>query len=106
MDTKVIENTTRNDITELYRKNGSKIGVEVGVCTGKFSETICRHNPQAKVIGVDDYDVLEYRTARDRTKEEQDQFPAVFPSLCLLLVVSQFLVVLSLVLYSCSNLSL
>jgi hypothetical protein len=73
MDIVTVDNFSRSEITELFNKRGYKRGVEVGVCTGRFSETICRHNPQAEVFGVDDYDVIELRTARDRTKDEQEQ---------------------------------
>lgn len=50
-----IPNVGRNTLAQWLNELGFKIGVEVGVAAGEYSETLCRANPQMKVYGVDPY---------------------------------------------------
>ena len=51
-----IPNATREDLAELFRDADCKIGVEVGVAAGEYSEVIMNLNPQLEqMYGVDPY---------------------------------------------------
>lgn len=45
----------RRPLAGLLNELNFKIGVEVGVAAGEYSEVICRANPQMKVYGIDPY---------------------------------------------------
>lgn len=64
MQTKVIKNLRRRGLMKNLHEKGFKKGVEVGVCTGKFSQQICEAIPGVELYGIDDYDILELRAAR------------------------------------------
>lgn len=49
----------RNQLADLLHELDFKIGAEVGVAAGDYSEVICRANPQMKVYGIDPYAPLE-----------------------------------------------
>ena len=51
-----IPNVGRNNLPEWLHDLDFKIGVEVGVAAGEYSEIICRANPQMKVYGVDPWE--------------------------------------------------
>lgn len=48
-----IPNVTRKDLAKMAHELDFKVGVEVGVMAGLYSEVICRENPQMTVYGVD-----------------------------------------------------
>jgi hypothetical protein len=50
-----IPNFDRNQLTGLFSELGYKTIVEVGVCSGVYSDTLCRANPQATIYGVDPF---------------------------------------------------
>lgn len=48
-----IPNVGRDDLANLLNELNFKIGVEIGVQRGIYSESLCRANPQMKIYGVD-----------------------------------------------------
>lgn len=59
-----IPNVTREDLAELFCDMGYKIGVEVGVAAGEYSDVIMRYNPQLEAMyGVDPH--LPYKGYKD-----------------------------------------
>ncbi len=54
-----IPNFGRNQLADLLRELDFKIGVEVGVAAGEYSEILCKANPQMKIYGVDPWKPLE-----------------------------------------------
>jgi predicted O-methyltransferase YrrM len=48
-----IPNVNRNDLIDLLHEFNFKVGVEIGVQTGLYSEIICQKNPQMMLYGVD-----------------------------------------------------
>jgi hypothetical protein len=55
-----IPNITREDLAKLFAELKFKIGVEVGVDKGEYSEVLCKTNPQATIYGIDPYDRAAY----------------------------------------------
>jgi len=55
-----IPNMVREDLAKLFAELNFKIGVEVGVDKGDYSEILCKANPQAKIYGVDPYERVAY----------------------------------------------
>lgn len=62
-----IPNATREDLALLLHELSFKLGVEVGVADGKYSETLAATNPQMRLYGVDPY--VPYRGYKDYTKD-------------------------------------
>ena len=48
-----IPNAGKADLAKLLHELDFKIGVEVGVAEGKYSQKLCEANPQMKIYGVD-----------------------------------------------------
>lgn len=75
----------RNDLAEWLHDLDFKIGVEIGVDEGEYSEILCKANPQMKVYGVDPYEsyngladyqtVEEFKVAQERAKDRLSKFP-------------------------------
>jgi hypothetical protein len=66
----------RNEIVDLWRELGFKVGVEVGVQKGNFAEQMCKAIPGLKYYGVDAWtDYAGYRdiNASRRGQEGFDQ---------------------------------
>lgn len=61
-----IPNVGRTTLAEWLNELDYKIGVEVGVASGEYSEAICKANPQMRVYGVDPYS--PQKGYRDYTK--------------------------------------
>lgn len=51
-----IPNVGRNSLPEWFHELDFKVGVEIGVAEGEYSEIICKANPQMKIYGVDPYE--------------------------------------------------
>ena len=68
---KRVKKSRRNQLGDLFRKKGFKKGVEVGVCTGKFSEELCKRIPNVELYGVDDYDINELRQSIKGVKNQE-----------------------------------
>jgi hypothetical protein len=49
----VIPNMGRKDLARLFAEMGFRTGAEIGVERGRYSETLCRHNREATIYGVD-----------------------------------------------------
>lgn len=43
----------RNNLGELFRELGYKVGAEIGVYTGTYSEVLCHGNPNMKLYCID-----------------------------------------------------
>jgi len=66
-------NMTRKHLSRLFRKLGFRIGAEIGVETGLFSECLCKCNPGAKLYSIDAWKA--YRGYRDHVNQEKlDRF--------------------------------
>jgi hypothetical protein len=64
-----IPNIGRNGMAILFNELGFKIGVEVGVETGKFSEVLCKSIPGVKLYSVDAWKA--YRGYRDHVNQKK-----------------------------------
>ena len=52
-----IPNMGRDNMAELFTELDFKKGAEIGVFKGKYSEVLCKTNPQAHVWGVDAWEI-------------------------------------------------
>ena len=66
-----IPNVGRDTLAALLHELDFKVGVEIGVQRGKFSEVICKFNPQMKVYGVDPW--AEYVTHPSEKHQKSTQ---------------------------------
>lgn len=51
----VIPGARRDDLVRLFAELDFKIGAEIGVLRGEFSEIVCQNNPQVKLFAVDSW---------------------------------------------------
>lgn len=63
-----IPNVGRNSLPEWFHDLDFKVGVEVGVAEGEYSESICKANPQMKIYGIDPYE--SYKGSQDYIHED------------------------------------
>src|SRR3989338_5085864 len=61
-----IPNVGRDTLANWLQELNFKIGVEVGVADGEYSEILCEANPQMKLYGVDPW--IPYKGYRDYTR--------------------------------------
>ncbi len=54
-----IKGLSRGGLMRLFAKFGFKLGVEIGVQKGKFSQLMCQSIPDLRLIGVDPWEVYE-----------------------------------------------
>lgn len=59
LETVEIPNVDRNDLAKIFNELGFKVGIEVGVERGYYSEVLCKANPDATIYGVDPWESLE-----------------------------------------------
>lgn len=64
-----IPNVGRDNLAKLFAELDFKIGVEVGVEEGLYTEVLCRENPQAKIYGVDPW--RTYPGYREHVSQEK-----------------------------------
>jgi len=70
-----IEGVGRNDLARLFHELNFKVGVEIGVERGEYTEVLCRENPQAKIYAIDPW--TAYRGYRDHVSQTKlDDFYA------------------------------
>lgn len=50
-----IPNFGRDQLAELFNELGFKLGVEIGVERGRYSETLMKANPELTLYGIDPY---------------------------------------------------
>jgi hypothetical protein len=62
-----IPNIGRNGLADLFRELQFKVGVEIGVRDGEYSEILCKANPDLKLYGVDPYE--PHHGYRDITRQ-------------------------------------
>lgn len=68
-----IPNTGRDDLSRLFAELGFRVGAEIGVEQGKYSEVLCRENPEATIYLVDPW--AAYRNYREHVKQDlMDEF--------------------------------
>lgn len=63
-----IPNVGRDNLAQWLHELNFKVGVEVGVARGEYSEIICRTNPQMKIYGIDPWKT--YKGHKDNVKKE------------------------------------
>lgn len=51
----VIPGMRRANLAELFSELNFKSGAEIGVLSGKYSEVLCRSNPNAKIYSIDSW---------------------------------------------------
>lgn len=66
-----IPNYGRDNMAQLFRELGFKVGVEVGVRNGNYSETLMKANPDLILWGVDPYE--PHKGYRDHVRKETFQ---------------------------------
>lgn len=54
-----IPNVGRDNLPDLFRQLGFKVGAEVGVLDGDFSEQLCKANSQLKLYGIDPWERVD-----------------------------------------------
>lgn len=64
-----IPNTDREDLAKLFCELGFKVGAEVGVEKGIYSEVLCKNNPEGKLFAVDAW--TAYRGYVDHKSQEK-----------------------------------
>ncbi len=62
-----VPNFGRNELAKLVHDLDFKVGVEVGVAGGEYSEILCKANPQMQIYGVDPY--IPYKGYRDYARQ-------------------------------------
>ena len=74
MVTKIVRKPRkRRDLAEHFAKKKLNIGYEIGTCTGKFAETLCKANPNLELKTVDPFiAVYEDRRTIRLGQVEQD----------------------------------
>ena len=55
-----IPDMDRTDLANLFSGLNFKLGVEIGVDRGEYSEVLCKANPDAKIFGIDPYKISAY----------------------------------------------
>jgi len=50
---------TRIDLAKYFRKCGFKVGAEIGVADGRYSEILCKENPGLKLYCIDSWTPYE-----------------------------------------------
>jgi hypothetical protein len=79
-----IPNMGRVELTHLYHELGFKIGAEIGVFEGRFSEYVCKSNPGVELycvdswINYDDYLINGMDLAEQKARERLKTFNCHF----------------------------
>lgn len=60
---------SRDELGLLFKDLGFRVGVELGVESGVFSEKLCRGNPEMHLIGVDSW--TAYKGYRDHVTQDK-----------------------------------
>lgn len=55
-----IPNMGRDNMAELFAELKFKKGAEIGVFKGKYSEVLCKTNPQAHIYGIDAWELAAH----------------------------------------------
>ena len=64
-----IPDTGRDTLARIYRELGFKVGAEIGVEAGLYSEVLCRENPTAHLYCIDSW--LQYAGYRTYVPQER-----------------------------------
>lgn len=64
-----IPNTGRDDLAQLFAELDLRVGVEIGVEEGLYTEILCKANPQAKIYGIDPW--RAYSGYRDHVSQSK-----------------------------------
>lgn len=63
---------TRGSLAILFRELKFSAGVEIGVMDGRFTEVLCRENPQCTIYGIDPWINWSKHTYRHHYKDDND----------------------------------
>lgn len=64
-----IPNTGRDDLAVLFAELGFRVGAEIGVEQGLYSEVLCRANPDARLYAIDAW--RAYRGYREHVSQRK-----------------------------------
>jgi hypothetical protein len=69
----------RDDMAGLFKELGFKVGAEIGVYQGHYSEVLCQKNPNLKLYCIDPWEVYETKVVDPNSTDEKlahDNFEA------------------------------
>lgn len=75
----MIPTASREDLCRLFAAMGYRVGAEIGVWVGLFSEQLCRANPELQLTCVDPW--LQYKTYNER-KNNQGRLDEAYAETC------------------------
>ncbi len=65
----------RDDMASLFNELGFKVGAEIGVYTGRYSESLCQRIPSLMLYCIDPWDVYETKVEDPHAQDkEQAQY--------------------------------
>lgn len=65
----------RDDMANLFNELGFKKGAEIGVYTGRYSESLCQRIPDLKLYCIDPWDIYETKVEDPHSQDkEQAEF--------------------------------
>jgi len=67
-----IPDFTRRDLALLFKNLDAKLGVELGVADGKYSEVLCAENPQCSVYSVDPWEIYGTNPVHYHYKDDKE----------------------------------
>ena len=70
-----IPQSGRNDLAGLLHELDFRVGVEIGIQRGIFSEIICQRNPQMRVYGVDAWAPPNGARMRKKAQKRMGVYP-------------------------------
>jgi len=74
----VVAHGGREELVELWKELGYKVGLEVGVQRAEFAEYICSHFPGLKYYGVDSWTPYAGYTDIVASRHGQEDFDALY----------------------------
>jgi predicted O-methyltransferase YrrM len=69
--TPIALNIKRDDLASLFNELGFKVGAEIGVYTGRYSESLCSKNPNLKLYCIDPWEVYETKADDPHATDEK-----------------------------------
>lgn len=69
-----IEGIGRNGLAKLFAELSFRVGVEIGVDRGAFSEILCQSNPQLQLFSVDAWSTSTFEDPLNTSQTMQKQF--------------------------------
>jgi hypothetical protein len=75
--TEKVKGFKRRDLAKRFYKKGYTKGVEIGVCHGTYSKTLCHENPDLELKSVDPYGAV-YNDYRSNRLEERGEYERLY----------------------------